>query len=146
MKSTVKSSNLFKTIAISATAAVLIAASPLKSSANNAKANHENVNKIPANQIDVQFIGTVENNFKFKVEFENTSAQPFTLTIKNDEGQVVYSKEFSDVHFSKTVTLVNDGEMVSIHPTFLVTVGTRLVQRSFSIEPKTVQNVVVSNK
>jgi hypothetical protein len=143
MKSTVKNNSILKAIAITATTAVLLATNPIGSFANPVHAKKEIV-KIPESQIDVQFVGITENRFNFKIEFENPSAQKFTLTVKNDDGEVVYSKEFNDAHFSRTITLVNDNESFGIHPTFAVSVGNRLVQRSFSIERKITQDVVVT--
>ena len=145
MKSTVKNNSILKAIAITATAAVLLAVNPKASFANPVESIHSAVSNIPEAHIDVQFIGNTENKFQFKLEFENPTAQNFTLTIKNDEGEIVYSKEFKDEHFSRTITLVKDeNDSFGIHPTFSVSVGSRLIQRSFSIEKKTTQNLVVT--
>jgi hypothetical protein len=145
MKPTVNSNSVLKTIAMTATAAVLFAGSPISSFANPVETKHAKTARIAESEIDIKYLGSDENTFQFRVEFENSAAQKFTLVIKNDEGDVVYIKEFNDVHFAKTVSIVKDdntGE--SIHPTFAVSVGKRLVQRSFSIDRKVTENVVVT--
>jgi hypothetical protein len=145
MKSTVNSNSVLKTIAATATAAVLFAGSPLSSFANPIKEKHAKTASISEAKIDVKYLGSDENKFQFRVEFENSAAQKFTLIIKNDDGDVVYSKQFSDVHFAKTVTLVKDeNDAYGIHPTFAVSVGTRFVQRSFSIERKVTKDEIVT--
>jgi len=145
MKSTTNSNSVLKTIAITATAAVLFAGSPISSSANPIKTNHSKTARISESQIDIKYLGSDESQFQFRVEFENSAAEKFVLVIRNDEGDVVYSKEFNDVHFAKTVSILKDENNAgSIHPTFSVTVGKRLVQRSFSIERKVTEDVVVT--
>ncbi len=145
MKPTTNSNSILKAIAATATAAVLFAGSPLSSFASPIKANHEKTANISESQIDIKYLGSDENKFQFRVEFENSEAKKFTLVIKNDEGDVVYSKEFNDVHFARTVAIVKDENNAdSIHPTFTVSVGKRLVQRSFSIEKKVTEDVVVT--
>jgi hypothetical protein len=145
MKSTVKNSNsVLKTIAVAATAAVLFA-SPISSFANKVSENNKTANYGPESALNVQYIGANEKMFEFKVEFENPTAQKFTLIVKNDDGDVVYSKEFSDIHFAKTIRLMRDGiESPSIYPTIAISVGSRLVQRSFSIEKKVTEDVTVT--
>lgn len=145
MKPTTNSNSVLKTIAMTAAAAVLFAGSPISSFANPIKTTHAKTAGIAESQIDIKYLGSDANQFQFRVEFENSAAQKFTLVIKNDEGDIVYSKEFNDVHFAKTVSIVKDEDNAySIHPTFSVSVGKRLVQRSFSIERKVTEDVVVT--
>jgi hypothetical protein len=145
MKSTTNSNSVLKTIVMTATAAVLFAGSPISSFANPIKTNHSRTAGISESQIDIKYLGSDENQFQFRVELENSAAQKFVLIIKNDEGDVVYSKEFSDVHFAKNISILKDeNNAESIHPTFTVSIGKRLVQRSFSIERKVTEDVVVT--
>ncbi|HXB44586.1 MAG TPA: hypothetical protein VNV85_11035 [Puia sp.] len=145
MKPSTNSNSVLKTIAISAAAAVLFASSPIGSFANPIRSNHTKTASISESQIDIKYLGSDNDQFQFRVEFDNTTGQKFTLVIKNDEGDVVYSKEFKDVHFAKTVSILkNEDNAESIHPTFAVSVGKRLVQRSFSIERKVTEDVVVT--
>ena len=134
MKSTVNSNSVLRTIAATATAAVLFAGSPLSSFANTNKEKHAKTASTSESQINVQYIGSDENAFKFSVQFENTSAKKFTLIVKNDDGDVVYSQQFSDVHFSKTIVLKKDEmDAYGINPTIGINTGSEIVQRKFSI-------------
>ena len=146
MKSTVKSSNpVLKTIAMATTAAVLFAGSPSGSFANTISEKNSTVNYGPESAVNVQYIGADEKMFQFRVEFENPTAQKFTLIIKNEDGDVLFSKEYSDVHFAKTVMLMKEGiDKDNIYPTFAISVGTRFIQRSFSVEKKVTEKVTVT--
>jgi len=145
MKSTVKNSNpVLKTIAVAATAAVLLAGSPVSSFAGTVS-NSKTINYGPESAVSVQYIGADEKMFEFKIQFENPTAQKFTLIVKNDDGDVVFSKEYNDIHFEKTIKLMREGnEMENIRPTFAISAGTKLVQRSFAIERKVTENVTVT--
>ena len=136
MKTTRNSNSVVKTIAVTAAAVLLFSANPVSSFANTGKEKHsKSENTISESQIDVQYVGSVENTFTFKVKFENSTAQKFTLIVKNDEGDVIYSKQFSDVHFSKTIKLVkSETDTNDINPTFAVRMGKGSVERSFSVE------------
>jgi uncharacterized radical SAM superfamily protein len=134
MKSTVNSNSILKTIAMTATAAVLFAGSPISSFANAGKEKQAKTTSISESQINVQYIGSDENAFKFRVQFENTEAKKFTLIVKNDDGDVVYSQQFSDVHFAKTLLLKKDEvDALGMHPTIGINTGKEIVQRKFSI-------------
>ena len=146
MKSTVKNSNsVLKTIAVAVTAAVLFASSPISSFANTVTEKNKTVNYGPETAVNVQYIGADEKMFEFKVEFENPTAQRFTLIVKNDEGVVIYSKDYNDVHFAKTIRLMKEGtDELGVKPTFEISTGTKVIQRSFSIEKKVVESTVVT--
>lgn len=147
MKSTVNSNSVLKTIAMTATAAVLFAGSPLSSFANPIKEKHVKTASTSDSQIDVQYIGSDENTFEFRVKFENTTAKKFTLIVKNDDGDVVYSKQFSDAHFVKTIHLQKDEiDAYGIHPTIAISTGKEIIGRKFSIsiEKKYSEDVMVT--
>jgi hypothetical protein len=135
MKTTKNRNLVLKTFAATATAVLLFSVSPVSSFANSFKEKHtKSETIISESQIDVQYIGSDANTFTFKVKFENSKAQKFTLIVKNDEGDIIYSKQFSDVHFSRTIELKNETDANDINPTFAFRVGKGSVERSFSVE------------
>ena len=78
----------------------------------------------------------------FRVEFNNPSAQKFTLIIKNEEGVTVYNEKFSEVNFDKTFHLPYDGN--DIQPTFIIRTANGEVKRSFFVSRKVVENYQVT--
>lgn len=144
MKSRVISHSVLKTLVLATTTAVLIAGFSLSSLANTIKETGKNANN-NASSSYVQYVVSNEKSAEFHVEFENPTGDNFTLTIKNDEGDVVYSKDFSDVHFSRTIRILTEGdETHKIYPTFTITSGTKVIQRSFAVESANATSTVSS--
>lgn len=82
-------------------------------------------------QVSVTYQGVFNNNVVFKVDYENQSGQKFWLIIKNDNGDVVFHRQFSDVHFSKTVYFQDtDSE---INPTFVIRADNSEAVRQFQV-------------
>jgi hypothetical protein len=136
MKTRKNRNSVVKTIAATATAVLLFSVNPVSSFAGTSKEKHsKSENTISETQVDVQYIGSDESAFTFKVKFDNSAAQKFTLIVKNDEGDIIYRKEYSDVHFSRTIRLVkSEIDTTEINPTFAVRIGKGSVERSFSVE------------
>jgi hypothetical protein len=122
-----------------AAALTILIANPIATFANGgekkAHINDEN--------LSVQYIGTDENNVVFHVDFQNAEARNFWLIIKNDEGDVVYKKEFSETTFSKTVYIQKEG-LNDIHPTFVIRSGNDEVSRQFAINRILTEKTVVT--
>ena len=134
-------SNVVKTISVSAIVTGLIISNPFSTRAAD-PVKEKKVSTITENQVSVQYNGSDENSFVFRVQFENPSAQKFSLLVMNDDGIVVFEKEFSDIHFAKNVHLSK--ESGDIHPTFIIRAGKREVKRSFSVNRITTENIEVT--
>jgi hypothetical protein len=93
-------------------------------------------------QVNVQYISASESQVAFRVEFENPTAEKFWLIIKNDAGDIVYRKQFNDVHFSKSVYVLKDE--ADIRPTFIIRNNAGEVVRQFAVTSTTVENTVVT--
>ena len=130
----------------SAAAVLLVAGIPAIKFANTIKEKHTKAaSSVYESKIDVQYIGSNENSFTFNVKFENTTAQPCILSVKDSKGKVLYSKRFNDVHFSDSIQIVKEDDLIYwIHPTFEIKVGKGDVERSFSIEKQFADSVIVT--
>jgi hypothetical protein len=105
-----------KAIAVALTAFVILFSSPLTSKANGGGSKKSS--SLTEAQVSVTYQGISENSLVFKVDYENPTAEKFWLIIKNDNGDVVYHQQFSNVHFSKSIFFENtDAE---INPTFVI--------------------------
>lgn len=142
MNTTSVRTRIVKAISIIAAAFVLMISNPLTSNANGIN-NDKKPASLKDEQVSVQYIGTNDNHVIFKVEFENPTAQKFWMIVKNDAGEVIYHKQFSDVHFSKSVYIQKD-EADMIHPTFVIRNGNNEVVRQFEINRTVVENTVVT--
>jgi hypothetical protein len=119
----------------------LLVATPFSSNANNDKGK---VTAISEDQLSVQYTGSNENSVMFRVKFQNTAAQKFSLIIKNDVGDVVYQDQFTTADFNKAVHILKDGEFNKA--TFIIRVGNQQIEQRFVINRNTevVENVVVT--
>jgi hypothetical protein len=93
-------------------------------------------------QVSVQYVGSNENQVVFHVEYENPTAEKFWLIIKNDAGDVVYRKQFSDAHFSKSIYVVK--EDTDIRPTFIIRNSNNEIVRQFAVSSVVTENTVVT--
>ena len=128
-------SNFVKTLTAAAVAVVFFASSAFANEGGR-KAG------LTDEQVNVQYVGATQNQVTFRVEFENPTAEKFWLIIKNDAGDVVYRKQFSDVHFSKSVFVLRDE--ADIRPTFVIRNNAGEVVRQFSVTSTVVENTVVT--
>lgn len=128
-----------KFFAVAVTAAVIVVSNPLNTFANGGK-NEKAVND---EQVSVKYQGTANNAISFKVEFENPTGEKFALIIKNDNGDIVYHQQFSDVHFSKNVFFENTDS--DIHPTFIIrTANNNEIVRQFQVSKTITENTTVT--
>ena len=132
-----KSNYVVKSLAAVVTAVVFFVSNPLVSLANDGKKAGPK-----DDQVSVQYVGSSENQIMFHVEFENPTAEKFWLIIKNDAGEVVYRKQFSDAHFSKSVYVVK--EEIDIHPTFIIRNSNNEIVRQFAVSNVITENTVVT--
>jgi hypothetical protein len=112
---TIFNSRVVKGISVAAIAAVFSLSNPIASLANGGKNDKAKIND---EQVTIQYVGVNDQHVVFHVNFENTTGEKFWLIIRNDAGDVVYRKQFSDAHFSKSIYFEN--EQSDIRPTFII--------------------------
>ncbi|HEX9513891.1 MAG TPA: hypothetical protein VF939_25545 [Puia sp.] len=119
-------------------AIVLFVSNPLTSQANGGKKS----STLNDEQVNVQYVGTNDNSVVFRVALENPTAAKFWLIIKNDNGEVVYRKQFNDAHFVKSVYFQK--EETDIHPTFVIRNGENEIVRQFAVNTMVTENTIVT--
>ena len=136
-------SKVVKAIAVALTSVVVLVSNPMTSQANGGGINNSKKSSLTEEQVSVKYQGTSDNNIIFKVEFDNPTAEKFSLIIKNDNGDVVYHQQFTDAHFAKSVFFQNtDSE---IHPTFIIrSANNNEIVRQFSVNKTLTENTVVT--
>jgi hypothetical protein len=132
------STRVVKALSVAAVALVFFVSNPLNSLANG---GDKKINLTEA-QVSVQYVGTNNDFVQFRVEFANPAAAKFWLIIKNDAGDVIYRKQFSDTHFAKTVSLQK--EESDMHPTFIIRNGDSEVVRQFAVTSTITENTVIT--
>jgi hypothetical protein len=130
--------SVVKAIAVVATALVVIVSNPLAS-----KANGGGTKAINDEQVTVKYVGTDDNRVVFQVQFENPTGEKFSLIIKNENGDVVFHKQFNGAHFTRNIYFENtDSE---IEPTFIVRNANNEVVRQFHVVKTITENTTVTS-
>jgi len=132
------STRVVKAITVTVAAIALFLSNPLTSQASGGK----KTSTVTDAQVNVQYVGMNDNSVVFRVEFENPTAEKFWLIIKNDAGDIVYRKQFSEAHFAKSVYFQK--EESDIHPTFVIRNGQTDVVRQFAVNRTVTENTVVT--
>jgi hypothetical protein len=79
-------------------------------SGNAATGNHSIIEILSNDKPSIQFTGSTSDALLFKVHVNNDKADKFTLTIKNDDGVVLFSKSFNDVNFEKQFKILKSDD------------------------------------
>src|SRR5258706_8086924 len=120
--------------------AAFLSASVLLTSFNsNAAIHHSNIEILSGYKTSVQFTGSTNEALLFKVHINNEKGNNFTVTIKNDNGDVLFSQSFSDTNFQKQFKVLKgdqDGERYyfnissgnkDLEQTYVISATTRMV-------------------
>ncbi len=83
------------------TATFISASILLTSFSVNAAANTSNIEILSNDKPSVQFAGSTSDALLFKVHLTNANADNFTITIKGEDGNILFSKSFSNSNFDK---------------------------------------------
>jgi len=132
-------SRVVKAISVAAVAAVIFISNPLASLANGGKNDKAKLND---EQVTVQYVGANDQHVVFHVDFQNPTNEKFWLIIRNDAGDVVYRKQFSDAHFSKSIYFEND--QTEIRPTFIIRNSANEIVRQFAVSRTITEQTVVT--
>jgi hypothetical protein len=125
--------------------ALIISAAMLACAPTQTKANAKNIEIISnENTASVQFQGSTDNAYMLTVNVNNPKGDKFALVIEGEDGQVLYSKDYTDVNFKKQIKILktddNNRYNISIHS------SNKELENHFSISTvtKTVDDVVVT--
>jgi hypothetical protein len=95
--------------------------------------------------VAITYVGTVDNQPIFQIEFENKNEDVFNISIKDDAGNVLYGEKFKDKKFSKKFKY-QDAGIDDVKLTFTLTSEKEKQSQSFEINTNTrvIQDVVVT--
>jgi hypothetical protein len=126
--------------------AAIISASLLASAPITALANQNRNIEIISNEntASVKYTGSADDAFFFDVKVNNPKGDKFTLLITSDDGEVLFSKDYTDTSFTKRIKILKseymDGYNISIRS------SNKDLENYFSVNTvsKTVEDVVVT--
>jgi hypothetical protein len=129
-----------KVLVASAFTLMLSASLPKVSLAGTGK--DKSITSLTEDQVTVQYCGSDNDSYLFRVEFKNPRTEKFTLIVKNDDGLTVFQEQYDNSHFVRTFKLPK--EDADIHPTFIVRTANSEVKRSFVVSRKITEDLVVT--
>ena len=91
-------------------AAFLSASLALASFAGNAAINHNDIELVSGEKSNVAITSATNDALLFTLSVKNEKADKFFVTIKNDAGEVLFSKSFTEANFEKQFKLLKDQE------------------------------------
>jgi hypothetical protein len=114
------------------TAAFLSASLALTSVAATAAVGKHYIEMVSGESTNVQFIGSTSDALLFKVHVKNDKADNFNLTIKNNNGDVLFAKNFNEVDFDKQFKLIK-GDGDNSQYTFTITSANKNIEGTYVI-------------
>ncbi|MGZ3951910.1 MAG: hypothetical protein ACXVBZ_10965 [Flavisolibacter sp.] len=93
----------------------------------------------------VKYIGSIDGQPMFKVQLNNQTGDVYHLTIKDDEGTVLYAERFNDKQFSKSFKFDN-ADRSNVKLTFILEGNKTVQSKEFKVNSSTqvLDNVVVT--
>lgn len=123
-------------------AASLFAFAPVQSMANNNNHPIEIISN--ENTASVKFTGSTDNALFLDLKVNNPSGDKFKLVIQDNDGTVLFTKEYTDTSFAKKIKILKDEDNsrynISIHST------NKDLENNFAVSTvsKTTEDVIVT--
>ena len=86
--------------------AAFLTATVLLSTVNVNAAKHASYKIVSGDKATIQYTGTAADGVMLKMHVENENSAEFTLTIKNEFDEVLFSQSFTDKDFTKQFKLL----------------------------------------
>jgi len=101
--------------------------------------------KTIAETIAIQYIGTVDNQPVFQIEFENKEQKPIQVSIKDEDGNTLYFEKIKDKKFSRKFKFERpDAEDMKLTFTLATEKEKHVQVFEVNTQVKVVQDVVVT--
>ena len=125
--------------------AAILSASLILAQASDAMSRTSNIEILSTNKTSLQFIGSTTDALIFRVHIANDKSENFTLSIRNEAGDVLFSKAFNDSIFQKQFKVLN-GDAESEKYYFTIKSKDSDLEETYlvSASTKTVANVEIS--
>jgi hypothetical protein len=128
-------------IAVALSSIVILVSNPLATRADGGHAGSKKA--LTEEKVSIKYVGSENGKVVFRVEYENPTAEKFSLIIRNDNGDVVYHQQFNDAHFAKNVFI--DGIDSDIQPTFVIrSADNSEIVRQFRVSRTVTENTTVT--
>lgn len=123
--------------------AALLFASVLMTSLSVQAGTNENVN--PADRSGINYTGSTNDGLLFKIKINNETGARFTVTVKDDNNEILFSTSYNEKSFDKQFKMLK-GEQYSSKYYITVSSSNKQLEQNYVVNTSTrsVQDVVVS--
>jgi hypothetical protein len=83
----------------------------------------------------INYIGSLDGKPVFKVDLDNKNGNVYFLSIKDDEGALLYSEKIKDKQFSKSFRFDADRDVVKL--SFILSTGKETQTQEFKVNTST---------
>ena len=96
-------------------------------------------------EVNVKYLGTIDNQPVVRIEFENPESTSYVLSIKDEDGNVLYTDVFKEQRFGKSFQFQRS-DIERTKYTFTLSSSKQKIAQSFEVSTnlRTVQDVVVT--
>lgn len=110
-----------------------------------ATGNNSIIEILSSDKPSIQFAGSTSDALLFKVHLVNDKADNFTVTIKNNDGALLFSKTFNDVDFNKQFKILKSDDTNSSYY-FTISSSNKNLEETYVISStlKTVNDVTIN--
>ena len=116
--------------------AAFLSASVLLTSFNSGAAGHSNIEILSGGKSSVLFTGNTDEALLFKVHINNDKGDDFTINIKNENGNLLYSGSFRDINFLRQFKVLK-GEEDGQRYFFNISSGNKDLEETYIISATT---------
>ncbi len=102
-----------------------------------AKVNINSKDSAASENVQVKYLGSMDDGVLFNVKYNNQTSSPFTLIVSDATGEVLYEQTYSDKQFDKKFLLSRAYDKMSFvikndkektNQTFAINITTKLVE------------------
>jgi len=103
----------------------------------------KSIDSSKTNKLEVKYLGSQNDNLIFDVHYNNLKGTSFAFVVKDEDGDVLFEKEYNNKQFHKKVELARIDDLKKLSFS-IVSYGDNLVQtKDIMIKTRFVEDVLV---
>ncbi|MFP5041940.1 hypothetical protein [Parasediminibacterium sp. JCM 36343] len=105
--------------------------------------NEIHADSLKANKLDVKYLGNSSNGLEFDVRYNNAKGNTFSFVIKDENGEVLFEKKYTNKAFYKKVQLPRIDEVNKLSFSIVTDNDYTLQTKDIVIKTKYIEDVLV---
>jgi len=101
------------------------------------------IDSTKSNKLEVKYLGSHNDNLEFDVHYNNLKGNSFAFVVKDEDGEVLFEKEYSNKQFHKKVQLAKFDDLRKLSFSILSENDNVLQTKEILIRTQFVEDVLV---